>query len=208
MNATERDIPLDEGACWYYETPGKCLGPVPDEEIVRLIGTQRLPPGQRIWRPGLPCWVPVEQSEFRPHLGEAVGEALGAAGAFAADAPADSEADADDGGANNTLAWLLAFAPVMGVSLEGFVAYLVYRDPYLSQRAVQSGAFFFLTVAFNVLIAFVDERWLWRAGHDTAGFRGWVWLAPVYLYRRARQLGQNLGPLAAWVACLFVVLTL
>ncbi|SDE01288.1 protein of unknown function [Paracidovorax valerianellae] len=194
----DMDLPLAEGPRWYYETPGQCRGPVPDDEIVRLIGLQRLPPGQRIWRPGLPCWVPVEHSEFRAHLDR---DALEAMSACAAAAAADARAD-------NTLAWLLACAPVMGVSLEGFVAYLVYRDPYVSQRAVQSGAFFFLTVAFNVLIAFVDERWLWRAGHDTAGFRGWVWLAPVYLYRRARRLGQNLGPLAAWVACLLVVLML
>lgn len=194
MSWMEGDTPFSEGARWFYEAQGGCRGPVPDDEIVRLIDARRLPPGQRIWRPGLPCWVPVEHSEFRPHLG------------CHRDAPAP--ADPADGGVNNTLAWLLACAPVMGVSLEGFVAYLVYRDPYVSQRAVQSGAFFFLTVAFNVLLAFVDERWLWRTGHDTAGFRGWVWLAPAYLYRRARRLGQNLAPLAAWVACLLVVLML
>ncbi|GKS77127.1 GYF domain-containing protein [Acidovorax sp. SUPP950] len=194
MNAMEVDIHLGEDARWFYEAQGECRGPVPDDEIVRLIDARRLPPGQRIWRPGLPCWVPVEHSEFRPHLGPHLG----------LHAPADPWA----GSVNNTLAWLLACAPVMGVSLEGFVAYLVYRDPYVSQRAVQSGAFFFLTVAFNVLLAFVDERWLWRAGHDTAGFRAWVWLAPAYLYRRARRLGQGLAPLAAWVVCLLVVLML
>ena len=83
---------------------------------------------------------------------------------------------------------------------------IVYDDEDWAMDAVFAGEFFYITVALNILLSFMDEKRLQKAGHNTASFKGWVWLVPVYLYQRAKHLKQNLAYFIVWVCCFLFIL--
>ncbi|HBE2307500.1 DUF4339 domain-containing protein, partial [Salmonella enterica] len=53
---------------------------------------------------------------------------------------------------------------------------------------------------------YLDERKLRKSGVDTTAF-GWLaWLIPVYLWRRAKILGQKPAYFWVWLVMLILVL--
>lgn len=95
---------------------------------------------------------------------------------------------------NNTLVWILAFAPLLGVFLAGVLA-------GATGRSINS--FWWTTLVLNVGISMADERMLKKAGHPTDRMGG-AWLVPVYLYKRAKVLGQGNACFIVWIV-LFVL---
>jgi ribosomal protein L37E len=87
---------------------------------------------------------------------------------------------------NNTIIWILAFAPIIGAFLEG----LMMRG---------HSKFWFFTLALNILLCYLDDKKLKEAGVDTEKI-GSYWLIPVYLYNRANYLGQNQAYFWVWIA--------
>jgi ribosomal protein L40E len=114
-------------------------------------------------------------------------------------------------GANvsNGTVWVLALAPLIGLMLEYFIAGIIYADSpdfdWDVFNAVGSGQLFFVTVILNIALSILDERKLRKAGWDTNKIRGMVWLVPVYLFKRAKLLEQNLAYFIVWLVAFGLV---
>ena len=114
-------------------------------------------------------------------------------------------------GANvsNGTVWVLALAPLIGLMLEYFIAAIIYADSpdfdWDVFNAVGSGQLFFVTVILNIALSILDERKLRKAGWDTNKIRGMVWLVPVYLFKRAKFLEQNLSYFIVWLVAFGLV---
>ena len=60
---------------FYYAKNGKQFGPVPEEEVLRLVGSGALMLGDLVWADGMASWVPITSSEFARYLPIAPGVA-------------------------------------------------------------------------------------------------------------------------------------
>jgi hypothetical protein len=173
---------------WFYEENGQRLGGIGESAMAALIQSGKLRHGSSVWKQGFADWVKLEETPLRIHLDQL------------------SPPPLMGQHVSNSLVWVLAFAPILGLFLEGFVAMLVYDSENRAMNAVSDGKFFYITVALNILLSVLDEKRLQKAGHNTSAFKGWVWLVPVYLYQRAKQLKQSLAYFAVWIACFVLVL--
>ena len=106
---------------------------------------------------------------------------------------------------NNTVVWILAFAPILGYLLQCFLYGLIHHnDVWLDVSGAQN--YWFVTLILNIVLSYYDEQRLSAAGHDTSKFKGFVWLVPVYLFQRAKYLKQNLAYFIAWMICFVIIL--
>ncbi len=72
--------------------------------------------------------------------------------------------------------------------------------------AVSEGQYWFISLILNIALGYLDERKLRKSGVDTTAF-GWLaWLIPVYLWRRAKILGQKPAYFWVWLVMLILVL--
>lgn len=174
---------------WFYEFKGERKGAVTEAEIVALIRNGTLGYGSTVWADGFEQWQKLENTSLKQYI---------------ADMPPPLEGSR----VNNSMVWLLAFAPLLGYMLEWFVAGFVHGTEYRIERAMAESDFWYITVLLNVLLSVLDERKLKKAGHNTRRFSHWVFLVPVYLYQRAKSLNQGLGYFITWIVCfVMVVLT-
>lgn len=164
---------------WHYESKGKRLGPVGSAEIKTHIASGLLERNSIVWKKGTPSWVTLEKTDFLPLLSES---------------PPPLTGDA----INNSLVWVLAFAPLIGVVAAHFLAELARTS---------AGYFWWITLALNIALSIFDEKRLQAAGYNTAKM-GSAWLVPVYLFKRAKVLNQNNAYFIVWIAafCLMLVL--
>ena len=173
---------------WFYEENGQRKGPVSESEMIQFIKTSVISHGSSVWKNGFPDWLKIENTDLRIHLDNS------------APPPLSGEH------INNTLIWVLAFAPIIGLMLEYFVAGLQYGNTQVAEIAVSNNKYWFVTLALNIGLAFFDEKRLKKAGHNTDKFKGWVWLVPVYLYQRAKATKQNLAYFIVWIVCFVLTL--
>ncbi|MDR2335466.1 MAG: DUF4339 domain-containing protein [Burkholderiaceae bacterium] len=184
MNATQSTT-----IQWFYEDKGQRKGPVSEEAMTRLIQSSTISRGTPVWKQGLPEWIPIEDTDLRAHL----------------DTTSPPPLSGDH--INNTLVWILAFAPLIGYLLEWVVAGAIHNgNEYAMERAMGDSKYWFITLGLNIVLSFADEKHLRKAGHNTSKFKGWVWLVPVYLYQRARATKQNLAYFSIWIICFVVTL--
>lgn len=176
------------GAQWYREESGERKGPFSEPEMVELIQSGKLTYGGLVWKKGCPDWQRLEVSELNVHLAEMSPPPLSGTHV------------------NNTVVWVLAFAPILGYLLEHVVAGMFEANQYLAMQAASNSKYWFVTYALNVGLTAYDEYRLKKAGHDTRKFRGWIWLVPVYLFQRAKTLHQKFWYFAVWLACFVFVL--
>ncbi|TVL08690.1 hypothetical protein AYI82_10140 [Shewanella algae] len=175
---------------WFYEAKGERKGGVSEVAIVELIKNGTISYGTSVWRKGFPDWMKVENTELKAHLDDS------------APPPLTGE------NVNNTIIWFLAFAPAIGLFLEGFVAGIVYGDnEYRIEEAISGAEFWYITLILNIALSIFDSKRLKAAGHNTDKFKGWVWLVPVYLFQRAKALKQNYAYFAVWIVCFLVSLS-
>jgi len=174
---------------WHYEKNGKRKGPVSKTNIEDMIKSGELTYGNMVWTIGQSNWILVEESEFKHLLGSIT--------------PPPLTGDK----VNNTIVWILAFAPFIGLLIEVIVALAVYSNEGLAQKAIKDRGFWYITVLLNTVLCLWDEKMLKRAGYNTSKF-GWSWwLVPVYLYQRTKNLKQNYAYFIAWIIiCLIVVI--
>ena len=182
MNASASDV-----ASWYYEDDGHRKGPVTDEVVIGLIRTRKITYGSLVWKSGFPEWLKVEDTELRVHL-EGV-----------------SPPPITGKHVNNTVVWFLAFAPLIGLFLESMFAYAINSSDSVAEAAVSDNRYWFITLALNIALSYFDENRLMRAGYDTSKFKGLTWLVPVYLYKRAKALDQNLAYFVVWLVSIAIV---
>lgn len=98
---------------------------------------------------------------------------------------------------NNSVVWVVAFAPIIGELLQHIIAGGTRSNP---------ANLWFITLALNIVLCGVDNRILTQAGHNTKKLGGWVFLVPVYLFKRAQLLNQSLTYFIVWIICFFVSL--
>lgn len=193
-NSTEMESPAEannaqgDSVIWFYEENGSRIGGVTEKEIASLIENGTITYGTSVWKEGFPEWLIIENTELRKYL------------AKVSPPPLKGEK------VNNTVVWVLAFAPVIGIFLEGFIAGLLYGDSYRVELAISNAEFWYVTVALNIILCVLDERKLKSAGQDTSKFKGWVWLIPVYLYQRAKKLNQSLAYFIVWLICFAIMI--
>jgi hypothetical protein len=175
-------------ATWFYEDGGQRKGPITEENIITLINAIKVTYGSLVWKAGFPEWLRAEDTELLPYLERVspppiTGKHIG-----------------------QSIVWTLAFAPIIGSILESIFAYAVNNSDAAADMAISDSRYWFITLALNIALAYYDEGRLNRAGYDTSKFKGAAWLVPVYLYRRAKALNQNLAYFIVWLVCFAVML--
>lgn len=184
-----QQIPSSADSQWFYEEKGQRLGGVDESVMIAMIKSGKLGYGSSVWRQGLSDWMKLEDTTLRTHL----------------DAVAPPPLTGQH--VSNTLVWVLAFAPILGFMLEAFVSGIVSGgNEHRAMRALFDGDFFYITVALNILLSVFDEKRLKKAGNNTDKFKGWVWLVPVYLYQRAKNLRQSLSYFIVWIVSFVLIL--
>jgi len=184
MEATDTQKP------WFYESGGQRKGGFSEQEMISLITSGEITRGAVVWRNGLSDWTKLETTELAAHLDKT------------APPPLSGEH------VNNTVVWVLAFAPLIGLIFEAIVAGMVYNgSEYRIEQALSSAEFWYITLALNLALSFWDEKRLEQSGIDTSKFKGMTWLIPVYLYQRAKALKHNLAYFIVWLACFALMLT-
>jgi hypothetical protein len=100
--------------------------------------------------------------------------------------------------AGNRIVWLLALSPIVGIFFE-MLGIVLIGMPWLIFPDV-------IALALCIYLAYVDQRRLKAAGHDTSKM-GPPWLVPVYLFKRARMLEHKLTYFIVWCGlCVGLVL--
>lgn len=173
---------------WHYENDGERKGPVAEAAVRQLITDGKLTYGSMVWRKGLSDWIKLENSDLKIHLNDnqpppLTGEAV-----------------------SNTVVWILAFAPLIGMMLEYFVAGVAHQSEAGAATAAAAGDYWYISLLLNVWLSYYDAHRLRKAGHNTAKFKGMAWLVPVYLFQRARALKQNLAYFIVWIICFVLIL--
>jgi len=176
---------------WFYEKNGHRHGGVSEEQIVALIRSGTLDADSRVWQQGFPDWIELQSSALKIHLPS-----------HDPSAPPPLPASA----INNTIVWILAFAPWIGFELERQLALSMHADEVDAAYAFYNNDYFFVTLGLNILLSVMDEKKLSEAGYNTDKFKGWVWFVPVYLFQRAKVTGQT--PAYFWVWIAMFVLTM
>lgn len=170
-------------AIWYYEDNGERKGAVTEAEISRLLHTGILTAQSGVWRKGFADWMALDKTELKQYLDDSVPP------------PLTGEH------VNNTLVWVLAFAPLIGTFLEYMLAGMLNASDAKANAAVASGHYIFVTIGLNIALCFLDASRLEKAGVQTEKFKGFVWLVPVYLFQRAKVLKHNLAYFIVWIVC-------
>lgn len=178
---------------WLYENNGQ-RQPLPAEaELQSLIEQGKIHGQTLVWKPGLPDWLPLQNTMLVSLLSQRQ---------TPPPLPAKS--------INQTWIWILAFAPLIGLMLEAMVAGMrassSYTVNYEVARALKTNQYWYITLILNVGLSLWDEKRLALAGIDTSSFGKTAFIVPVYLWKRAKALRQ--GPAYFWVWVATFVLTL
>lgn len=172
---------------WFYEKNGERIGAISQSQMIELIQTGGLHRDTAVWRKGLNDWITLDKTELNQFVDRTLPPPL------------------TGQHVNNTMVWILAFAPILGLFLEYFVAGIFSGgNVELATYKVEEGYYFVITIALNIMLSILDERKLEKAGVKTEKFKGMVWLVPVYLFQRAKALDQSLAYFIVWIVCFLV----
>lgn len=177
------DTSSSNTASWFYEEDGRRKGPITEEVIVKLIQAGKISYGSLVWKNGFSEWLKMEDTELRHHLGKVVPPPISGKHV------------------NNTIVWVLAFAPLIGFLFEVFVSFMIDGSGDAGAAAIDNDKYWYITLALNIGLSYFDEKRLGQAGWDTSKFKGMTWLVPVYLFKRAKVLNQSLAYFIVWLAC-------
>ena len=174
---------------WFYEKNGIRHDNVSAEEMALRIRAGELTASTLVWQAGMTDWQPLFATSLASGLDEC-------------DIPPRLPAHRIP----EDLAWVLAFAPVIGCFLEGITAGLTGMNEDQVYDAISSGHFWYIPLLFNVALGYADDARLRKAGVNTDLFGKMAWLVPVYLWKRAKEL--RLSPATFWVWTATFVLSL
>jgi hypothetical protein len=99
-------------------------------------------------------------------------------------------------GWGNSMAWAIAFTPLIGAFAEGLVSGALHYD----------GAWLVIvTIAINVFMCDKDYKMLVADGVDVKDI-GATWFVPTYLFKRAKVLNENIGYPITWCVMLAILI--
>ena len=176
---TDNYVIEDDGKAWHYEEDGKKIGPISSSKMKQFAkNNHTIYRFTKVWRDGMSEWKKAEETELVQYF----------------DGPPPLTGDA----VNNTIVWILAFAPIIGINIESFLVAIFNT---------RSNKFWMITIALNIVLSLLDERKLNAAGHNTRALGlGSAWLIPVYLFKRAKALKQNLAYFIVWIVSFALIL--
>lgn len=183
---SESNTPNDN--LWFYEDDGQRKGPFSSNQIIDFVKNSTIHSKTLIWKKGLSDWIAIESTEFNVHA--------------ISTTPPPLYGDK----VNNNIVWVLAFAPLIGYTIEWIIAGLLQKNEYAANLAMENNKYWFVTVILNIGLALIDEKRLQSAGHNTEKFKGWAWIVPVYLYQRSKATHQNLSYFITWIVCFVLTL--
>lgn len=160
---------------WFYEGDGEKKGPITEKEIGELIRSGTVSTKSHVWKQGFTDWKSVDETELNVYVDKSVPPAM----------PVKS-----------VMAWLLAFLPFYGTIFYSFLigfyqGYAGYGATYKGLMMV-SLLYLVIGIPFYIWLLISDEKLIKKAGYQDKVNR-WTWLCtPVYLYKRAKLLKQNL----------------
>lgn len=171
---------------YHYEINGEKFGPVERSEIQTLLDRNALSRDSKIWCEDFEDWKMVSETDFDlkkmgppPLSGESI---------------------------NNNYLWALAFAPLIGYFLQYTLSHSVNANVLVANISLQSGKYWYVSLGLNIFLSVLDEKQLSKAGHDTKKFKGWIWLVPVYIYKRVEATRLNFSPFIIWVVTFILTL--
>ena len=166
---------------WFYSQNGQRIGPLPQPQMGQLIISGAITTQTPVWCHGLPDWTPA---------GSTVLASLFANRNCPPALPASE--------INNTVVWVIAFAPILGYLMMCFLAGFFNTN---------ENNFWWTTLALNFGLCFLDERNLEKAGHDTSGMGIWsMLLVPVYLFTRASKFNHSNAYAIVWLVTFILML--
>ncbi|CAB3800594.1 DUF4339 domain-containing protein [Pararobbsia alpina] len=151
---------------WHYEQHGERHGPVSADDIAALVNNRGINAQTLVWQQGFHDWMPLSQTRLATHLSNAT----------APPALPGSRI-------NNGIVWTLAFAPWLGLALQGVLAG-VFSDNAADLSSADLAHSWYATLMLNVGLSIFDVRQLKKAGVDTARIDRFAFLVPVYLWKR------------------------
>ena len=166
--------PLPDSAPeWHYVKNNEKIGPVPQARMGEILRAGGIAKDTLVWKHGMAEWVPLSTTALANELGQ--------------DSPPPLPP-------KNTLAWIIAFVPLIGMFVE-------------QNTAFDSGAKIFGYIAAYTALCAIDSNNLRKGGHlgEKSLFIFFV-LVPLYLYRRARLLGQKLYYFFAWFVAMIITI--
>jgi len=96
-----------------------------------------------------------------------------------------SNSNTNASGISDVLVWIVAVTPI----LSTIMAIMLFGD----ERENIDGVF---ALIINIVFCYMDAGNLKKQGFDTSNIM--AWLVPVYLYKRAKLLNQNMAYFAVW----------
>lgn len=162
---------------WYYSIKGERKGPLPANNILQLYQTGAIKPETLVWTQGFTGWIPLSKSGLLHN-------------AVIGPPPVSGNA------VNNTMVWWLAFMPILSSVIEYLVAGML---------GIGSKSLWFITLGLNIWLCTMDGKKLTMAGYNTKSL-GSTWLIPVYLFRRAKYLGQSYSYAIVWCITFAILL--
>jgi len=176
-------------ATWYFYQVRERIGPVGEEILVQQAKLGNITGETLVWQDGMLDWKPVGQTSLA-RLFRSPNSVP----------PPLARATVDD-----TLVWVLAFAPILSGIAVTFL--LTLFDP----ASDKAGRFFvfalLLRVGFNSVLCISDVERLKKAGHNTKDLilMG-LFLVPVYLFVRASRLKQDYSYAIVWLVSFVISL--
>ena len=98
---------------------------------------------------------------------------------------------------DNTIIWVLAFAPILIIIIEAFIS---------GGGGLAAGPGFLLGLAVNSGLAIFDESIVKKAGYESNNIVWAIFLVPVYLWQRATITKQSRSYFWIWIVCFVIVL--
>ena len=155
---------------WYYTHGSGNLGPVTEQQMIALINDGSVTSNTMVWCKGFTNWftlqettlsryLPIQQTTFSKKI---------------------MDTTANPVSVDNTLVWILAFAPLIGGIID------VMLGIWIS------------TLVINIALSYMDDNNLKKQGVDTEKF-GSAWLVPVYLYNRAQYFNHGMSYFSIWI---------
>lgn len=179
----KRNISIDanpsksKNKIWFYEFKGERKGPVSREEIIKLLDSQVLNRKSLVWKKDFENWKAIQETQFEDNI--------------SMPPPLNGRL------VKNHFVWLLAFAPLLGISIQGVVSEVI---------GIKAESLWFTTLALNLILSWLDVTKLKRAGHNMENLLGYFWLVPVYLYKRSKLLKHKFSYLIVWIISFIISL--
>lgn len=171
---------------WHYEENGMRMGPVTESTIAQLIKEGKLTYGNMVWRKGIQNWIKLEESDLKNHLTN--------------DQPPPLTGNA----VNNSLVWILAFAPIIALIIENMLPGELYYQEGAVWPSLKNIHRWYIVLPLNIGLTYFDLMQLSKGGHKVDKFKWMTIFVPLYLYERAELLKQNKAYLFIWIFCLAV----